>query len=106
MSTPRVDAEAAIPSNFLDIVLIEDFELQSESVLQLLSPLEQHRGRTSDHDISDLFSKQEFSRNESRLDGFAYAHVIRDKEINPRKQERFPKRFKLVGIEPDPCAKR
>src|SRR4051794_27581985 len=64
---PWVYAEAAVLADLLHVILVEDFKCQTEASLQFVLPLEQHRRRTTDDDLSSLLSQKQFPRDESRL---------------------------------------
>ena len=85
----------------MDVIFVEDLELEAEPCRQLLLPLEEHRGRTADHNFPDFLAQEQLARNEASLDGFAETNVVGDEQVNAGKTERLPQGFELIGIELD-----
>ena len=106
MRRPGIDAIAALLSYPGNVILVENLKDHAEALLQLLLPLEQHRGRAGDNDVLDLLPEQEFAGNQPGLNRLSKADIVGDEEVNPRQAERLLKRLKLVGVDADARTKR
>ena len=103
---PGIDAIAALLPHAGDVILVENLKDHAEALLQLLLPLQQHRGRAGDDDVLDFLPEQEFAGNQPGLNRLSETDVIRDEKVNPRQAERLLKRLKLVGVDANARAKR
>ena len=86
---PRVDAEAALAADILDVILVQNFEPQAEAGIEFLAPLEQHGRRAGHDDFADLLAEQKLAGDESGLDGLAQADIVGDEQVHARQAQRF-----------------
>lgn len=103
---PRIYAVAALPPHAEDVIAVEHLEGQPEAGVELVAPLEQHRRRAGDDDLSHLLAQEQFAGDEAGLDGLAEADVVGDEEVDARQQEGLAERFKPVGVEANAGAER
>lgn len=101
MRRPGVYPEAAFAANTFHVVLVEDLEQETEPRFEFLLPLKQHRRRAGHDDLSHLLAKEQFAGDEAGLNGLAEPHVVSDEQIDTRKKQCLPERFKLVGVQLD-----
>ena len=87
------------------VLPVDDREVETEFLRELVLPLQQHRSRRSDHDHVDAAPQQQFPHDQTGFDRLAEADIIGDQEVDARQFERLGERQKLVGIEPDAGAK-
>ncbi len=103
--SPGVDPKTTFPTNILNVVLIQNFKMQSEAAVQLLLPLEKHRRRTGYDDVAYLLSEKQFTGNQSGFNCLSDANIIRDKEVNPRQQQSLAQGFQLIRVKAYSCPK-
>ena len=70
---------------------------QMEPVFQLRLPLVHQVRRAQDRAASDFAAIQQLADDESGLDGFADAHVIRDEQADHRQPQCHEQRHELIG---------
>ena len=103
---PRIDREAAFAAHPRNICAVENGESETETGLQLILPLVQHRRRTRNDDPVDAAAQQQFARNEPGFDGLAKPDVVGDEQVNARQSERLAQWVELVGVDADAGAER
>jgi hypothetical protein len=99
--SPRVDAVSALAADAFHVVAVENLEGETEAILQLVTPLEKHRGRAGHDDFLHSAAQQQFGRDESRFDGFSEADIVCDEEVHARQPERLVERLQLIRIDAD-----
>ena len=57
VSTPGIDAEPSLSTHTLHIVLVKNFESQTEACFQFFFPLEEHRRRARDEDFANFLAQ-------------------------------------------------
>ena len=77
-----------------------------QPAFELIAPLKHHGCRASDDDTAHLLPHEQLPDNQSCLDRLTQSHVIRNKEVDPWKEQRLPEGFKLVGHYLDACTVR
>ena len=102
---PGIHAVTALAPHPGDIFFVEDLEGQPETALRFLLPLVQHRGRTANDDLANLLADEQFAVDEQGLDRLAQAHVVGNKQVDPRQEQGLAQRLKLVGVQADAGAK-
>ena len=71
------------------MVAVDDRERQAELGLQLVLPLQGHRGRRGyEHEV-DPPAPQELADHQPRLDRLAQADIVGDQQIDARKSSAF-----------------
>jgi hypothetical protein len=98
---PGVHAVAALAALGEHVVPVEDHEGQPEAGIELVAPLEHHRGRRRDDDAPHLLAHEELAEDEPRLDGFAEPDIVRDEEVHARQGQGLAQGFELVGVDAD-----
>ena len=101
MGLPRVDAEAPLLAHAADVLAIEDLEDETEPLLHLVLPLQQHRGRRGDHDLPHPPAKEEFACDEARFDRLAETDVVGDEQVDAGQAKRLAKRLELERLDRD-----
>jgi hypothetical protein len=75
---PRIDREAAQPTQLAQALAVDDVKRQAELALKFVLPLHRHRGRRADNDEIDPAPQQQLARDEPGLDGLAEADIVGD----------------------------
>ena|SRR6266568_5638249 len=99
MRGPGVNAETPLAADFLHVVSIKNQKLQTESILQFLAPLEQHRGWAGDHDLDHLLAQEQLAPHQPSLNSLPEADIVCDEQVYARQPQSFAQRFKLIRIE-------
>src|SRR2546428_36431 len=99
MRAPWIHRESALAAYAFHVVLVENHEGQSESILKLLLPLKKHRWRTRHDDLPDFLSDQQFAGDQTSFNRLPETNIISDKQIHARQSKSFSQWLKLVGVE-------
>src|SRR6516164_1717786 len=101
MGAPWVDPKSTLAPDTLYVVLVQDLENESEALFQFIFPLKEHGRRCGNDDFTSFLAKQEFTCDQSGLDGFSEAHVVGDKEVHAREQKCLLQRLELISVQSD-----
>ena len=103
---PRVHAEPALAAHARQVITVEDLEDETEPLLELVLPLQEHRRRSGHDDVFARLAQQQLAGDQPGLDGLAQADVVGDEQVHARQPQRLAQRLQLVGVDPDAGAER
>jgi hypothetical protein len=103
---PRIDVQATAAAQVAHEFAVYNPKLQTELVAHLIAPLNLNGGRADDDDAADPVPKDQFLRDQARLNGFAEADIIGDQEVDPWHPQRPHDRIKLIFLDLNAAAKR
>ena len=101
MRPPRVHPESPLAANPRQVAPVEDLEDQSEALLQLASPLLDHRGRSRDDDGLRLPPQQQLPGDQPGLDRLPEPGVVGDEQVHPGQTQGLAQGLHLVGVDLD-----
>ena len=87
-----------------EALAVDDVEGEAELGLELVLPLQRHRGRNGDQDEVDAAPQQQLAQDEAGLHGLAEPHIVGDQHIDARQPQGLAQGQELVGIEADASA--
>lgn len=103
---PGIGSKATSPPRFEKIAAVDNGEVQTEFLGQLVLPLQQHGGRRRDHDDVGPPSQEQLADDQPRLDRLAQADVVGNQQIDAWQFQRLGQREELVGVEANAGSKR
>ena len=106
MGLPGIDPKAPFPAHLGQVVTVQDFKEEAESLFKLCLPLVQDGRGSCDHDVLDLLPEEELLRDQARLDGLAKTRVIGNEEVDAGQLKRLAQGLHLVGVNLDTRTKR
>ena len=91
-NAPRVGREAARAPRLQEVVAINDREVETELLRQLVLPLQQHGGRRRhDHDVNAP-AQEHLPHDEAGLYRLAESNIVGDEQVHAREFERLRER--------------
>ena len=105
MRRPGVHREASLPPHPCHIGVVKNDKREPETGFHFILPLIQHRRRAGDYDPVNTPAQKQLACNQACLNRLPNPDIICDEQIHTRQSERFPERFKLIGIDLNASAK-
>lgn len=103
---PRIDVQAACPTQVAQVLAIDDAKLETELVAHLIAPLDLKRCRHDDQDAPRAVAEGQFLGNEPSLDRLAQTDIVGDQQADARHAQGADERIELVVLDLDAAAER